>query len=411
MSDEAAFLAAIIANPDDDTPRLVYADWLDENGDPDRAEFIRLQIDSARGLTDRRKIAVRDRLEELEKANRDEWLAPLRAACDGGVKAVFGRGFASTVSGGSQLLKAYPAIAALCPVQRLDIDFGWSRIGPERSTDLADSPALERLRWMECRRFPDHFGPVLASPRLTGLHTLYLQWGWLDGGVELVSRSPVAANLRHLWVWGASSGTVATTGGLGAVTTAAWPALTQLRFDNLAMQPAGVDALAREAAKRGWHSVHVCDHTVTSACATSALKEVLPSKVRCLSLGRAVDLREPPEPIADGVRALAFRGFDNGAAVARWVMTNVAPGRFNRLGFRGTQLDPAVVCELAEWPGLAQLDELDLRGTLLDDQGAAALAASPHLENVKLLLAAFNRITNKGKEALKKRFTRRVRIT
>lgn len=31
MSDSDALLAAILANPDDDAPRLVYADWLDEN--------------------------------------------------------------------------------------------------------------------------------------------------------------------------------------------------------------------------------------------------------------------------------------------------------------------------------------------------------------------------------------------
>jgi uncharacterized protein (TIGR02996 family) len=36
--------AAVIANADEDTPRLVYADWLDEHGDSARAEFIRLQI-------------------------------------------------------------------------------------------------------------------------------------------------------------------------------------------------------------------------------------------------------------------------------------------------------------------------------------------------------------------------------
>jgi uncharacterized protein (TIGR02996 family) len=29
-----AFLAAIAANPDDPTPRLIYADWLEERGDP-----------------------------------------------------------------------------------------------------------------------------------------------------------------------------------------------------------------------------------------------------------------------------------------------------------------------------------------------------------------------------------------
>ncbi|MDB5312473.1 MAG: hypothetical protein JWO38_6675 [Gemmataceae bacterium] len=46
--DWAAFLAAIVAAPDDDTPRLVAADWLDEHGDGDRAAFIRVQVDLAR---------------------------------------------------------------------------------------------------------------------------------------------------------------------------------------------------------------------------------------------------------------------------------------------------------------------------------------------------------------------------
>jgi uncharacterized protein (TIGR02996 family) len=36
-------LAGIIANAEDDAPRLVYADWLEENGDLERAEFIRVQ--------------------------------------------------------------------------------------------------------------------------------------------------------------------------------------------------------------------------------------------------------------------------------------------------------------------------------------------------------------------------------
>ena len=43
-----AFLEAILAQPDDDTPRLVYADWLEEQGDSARAEFIRVQIERAR---------------------------------------------------------------------------------------------------------------------------------------------------------------------------------------------------------------------------------------------------------------------------------------------------------------------------------------------------------------------------
>src|SRR5262249_54055324 len=49
MSEETALLKAIIADPDDDTSRLVYADWLDEHDQPNRAEFIRVQIGLARG--------------------------------------------------------------------------------------------------------------------------------------------------------------------------------------------------------------------------------------------------------------------------------------------------------------------------------------------------------------------------
>jgi uncharacterized protein (TIGR02996 family) len=43
VTHDDAFLQAILENLDDDTPRLVYADWLDEHGDPERADFIRVQ--------------------------------------------------------------------------------------------------------------------------------------------------------------------------------------------------------------------------------------------------------------------------------------------------------------------------------------------------------------------------------
>jgi uncharacterized protein (TIGR02996 family) len=47
MSDNTAFLRAVLEHPDDDGPRLVYADWLDEQGQADRAEFIRVQCELA----------------------------------------------------------------------------------------------------------------------------------------------------------------------------------------------------------------------------------------------------------------------------------------------------------------------------------------------------------------------------
>jgi uncharacterized protein (TIGR02996 family) len=43
-----ALLAEVWANPDDDAPRLTYADWLEREGDADHAAFIRLEIERDR---------------------------------------------------------------------------------------------------------------------------------------------------------------------------------------------------------------------------------------------------------------------------------------------------------------------------------------------------------------------------
>jgi uncharacterized protein (TIGR02996 family) len=47
MGEEAGFLSVILQTPADETARLVYADWLDEQGEPNKAakaEFIRLEL-------------------------------------------------------------------------------------------------------------------------------------------------------------------------------------------------------------------------------------------------------------------------------------------------------------------------------------------------------------------------------
>jgi uncharacterized protein (TIGR02996 family) len=48
MIGKTAFENQVHADPDDDTVRLVFADWLDENGDPGRAKFVRLQIECSK---------------------------------------------------------------------------------------------------------------------------------------------------------------------------------------------------------------------------------------------------------------------------------------------------------------------------------------------------------------------------
>ncbi len=48
MSDRIAFIRAILANREDDAPRLIYADWMEELGEGERAEYIRLACELAR---------------------------------------------------------------------------------------------------------------------------------------------------------------------------------------------------------------------------------------------------------------------------------------------------------------------------------------------------------------------------
>lgn len=71
-NDGIALQSAIRACPDDDAPRLIYADWLQENGDEPRAEFIRAQIAVARGSS-RRTVLYRFRVAKLLAAHSREW--------------------------------------------------------------------------------------------------------------------------------------------------------------------------------------------------------------------------------------------------------------------------------------------------------------------------------------------------
>lgn len=76
MSDEKALLAAIWEHPHDDTVRLAYSDWLQENGQAERAEFIRVQVEAANlGYWDDspRKLALLHAEERLKKAFGTTW--------------------------------------------------------------------------------------------------------------------------------------------------------------------------------------------------------------------------------------------------------------------------------------------------------------------------------------------------
>jgi uncharacterized protein (TIGR02996 family) len=67
-------LLRMIAREPDDAPRLVYADWLEDHGLDDRAEFIRAQVRLSHMREDsreRRELAFRCR--QLIEAHENEW--------------------------------------------------------------------------------------------------------------------------------------------------------------------------------------------------------------------------------------------------------------------------------------------------------------------------------------------------
>ena len=97
---EQELVAAVLADPDNDKPRLAYAQWLDEREDP-RGELIRVQcqwseLDSIQKLTDQQKgqkDQLAQRQSELLERHFDNWMAALRDLQLRPAQAVFQRGF------------------------------------------------------------------------------------------------------------------------------------------------------------------------------------------------------------------------------------------------------------------------------------------------------------------------------
>jgi uncharacterized protein (TIGR02996 family) len=86
VTDDEAFIRAIVAAPGDDAPRLVYADWLEERGDP-RGAYLHAEIRWTRDRADDSGASLRTSAAWLDPV----WVArvsgpPLGVCCD---RAVF----------------------------------------------------------------------------------------------------------------------------------------------------------------------------------------------------------------------------------------------------------------------------------------------------------------------------------
>lgn len=74
--EDKVFIRAILTNPEELTAWLVYADWLDENDDSIRAEFLRLSVRlSAPETTQTERFGIVAQLEDLRPILDADWVA------------------------------------------------------------------------------------------------------------------------------------------------------------------------------------------------------------------------------------------------------------------------------------------------------------------------------------------------
>jgi uncharacterized protein (TIGR02996 family) len=208
-ADERALLNAILATPEDDLPRLVYADWLEERDRPERAEFIRVQCELARsepGSEGRARLFARQA--ELMKRHQPDWFPDFSAVASLVVSWKTARGFVESLEVGAEgFLSLTEASFADQPITHLKVPALYTGYGADR-------------RWFAKQ--------ILTSPLLGRVASLDLDSSELNAaGAYWLSRNPHVRRLRELSV------SCNRLNDEGAVTLARMPGLGQLRVLDL----------------------------------------------------------------------------------------------------------------------------------------------------------------------------------
>jgi uncharacterized protein (TIGR02996 family) len=204
MDDRLALMAAIVANPDEDTPRLALADWLDEHGDKydqARAEFIRLECRLGIPAEDREANEEAEaRAYALQQTHAAHWLGPLKAFVK---RPWFKRGLLG-------FLHLTPGVFLKKQTQQLLAE-GLPRVGvnvlalsgeTKKPGLVAESPALglvPALMWWDSRMDDNRLKVFAQSPHTGGLSVLVLEKLLCsDTGLKALARSPCFPALKRL---------------------------------------------------------------------------------------------------------------------------------------------------------------------------------------------------------------------
>jgi uncharacterized protein (TIGR02996 family) len=187
---ELVLSSAVLANPDDDTPRLAHADWLAENGQTELAEFIHLQIERARRPRgDPAGMYPSVRENALLAAYGAQWLGRLPEYARKSV--TFERGFPTRAKCEVvDFLNWDDRVWQVAPITSLQLFDTESASGGYRPPEemernlraVAAKPQLAHLRRLELREggyTPPDLRTLLTSPYLTRLeHLIIAEIGW-----------------------------------------------------------------------------------------------------------------------------------------------------------------------------------------------------------------------------------------
>jgi uncharacterized protein (TIGR02996 family) len=452
MPDDAAFLAAICADPEDDTHRLVYADWLDEQGgesNVDRAEYIRLEIELARTPKARtappEQKAKQERAEALFGKHYRDWFPELfgRKNILRGVRGSpdMARGFPYKLQGNSDRIIAIGArlvqLAPFTDLQLLDQTTADLR-------QLVDAPWTGQLRTLGLGggwgSSTPHYTRLGDAKHLGELRDLAISFGWLD----LVEAKRIAAanpfpKLERFYFFAYSDDEVPATLFSGR----AFTSLRSLRLSgggrSLSGSPMpGLKEICQSDALRSlraldlpWRPTPGMSALLTSSAFWPGLEEIdllrnelhdqdlsamlnTPSRLQRLELddnkitakGAAL-LAE--HPVFANLTVLDLSRNAVGDKGIKALVNSPRACNLRKLEVSTCKLGLAGITAIAESPHLANLRELWMSSNAVDLKGARVIAASPHLANLDMLYLG-GALTSTARKVLKDRFGDRVSL-
>jgi uncharacterized protein (TIGR02996 family) len=368
--------------PDDDTPRLAFADYVEECGDPLRAAFIRTQVELAR-VPEYDPLWVKCRQFDPNALDATAMAHTLPKLPPGfGWRSFrFRRGFPwlAVAFGTDGFASRGGDLFAAAPVQALTFSDE-----PRKRTDveaLADSPHLARLRRLEfsvTRVWPESVGRLGHSPHAGRLTELAFEYNAIDAdGLRVLVGSPLFSRLDTLEL----------------KRNVIPPALL-----TDALTVAGDDGNLRRLAIP---YSHVTEHDTDNLCHLPVVRGV-----------EELDLSDNPQMGVRGVEHLAESGAVRGLRVLNLANTFKGPAGLRALlgagGLSGVRtldlsanrLGPVAAKLLAESSGVRGLRVLRLGNNPVGDTGAIALAESRHLAGLLELDLADADIGDAGAAAL-----------